>query len=135
MRSYSWSSGPLNTVKLYLNSKTEGNLKVNVEGYTFGLSKVHQCNPGYAVGYYSYATGEKMELFFNVDDKYIIEYESFSKKFWKHDVSYDLYYQHSSLGEKKVISEKISHSSQSVRFGAGPYTDNPGKTPREMVKA
>ncbi|MBR4181779.1 MAG: hypothetical protein IKQ57_06565 [Candidatus Methanomethylophilaceae archaeon] len=48
---------------------------------------------------------------------------------------YDLYYQHSSLGSEKVISEKISHHSQEVRFGAGPDTDSPGKTPREMVRS
>jgi hypothetical protein len=95
-----------NAVKLYLNSKSDSNLKVNMEGFTFGLSKVHQCNAGYAVGYYSYASGEKMELFFNVDDKFVIEYESFSKKFWKHEVSFDLYYQYSSLGAKKVIQKK-----------------------------
>ncbi len=125
--------GTYNTVKLYLNSKNDANLKVNVEGFTLGLSKVHQCNSGYAVGYYSYATSEKMELFFNVDDKFIIEYESFSKKFWKHEVSYDLYYQHSSLGAENGISKKIYHQSQEVRLGAGPYTHNPGKTPRQMA--
>ena len=124
-----------NSVKLYLNNKNDSNLKVNVEGYTLGLSKVHRCDAGYAVGYYSYATSERMELFFNIDDRFVIEYESFSKKFWKHSVVYDLYYQHSSLGNEKVISEKISHHSQEVRFGAGPDTDSPGKTPREMVRS
>ena len=122
-------------MKLYLDDKSSSNLKVSVEGFTLGLSKVHQCNAGYAVGYYSYATSEKMELFFNVYDDFIIEYESFSKKFWKHEVSYDLYYQCSSLGAENEISKRIYHQSQEVRLGAGPYTHDPGMTPRQMANS
>ena len=122
-----------NSVKFYLDKKAESNIKVNMEGFLIGPSKVHRCDAGYAVGYYSYATGEKAELFFNVDEVFAIEYESFSKKMWEHKVTYDLYYQHFCLGEEKVIKERISSFSQNVHFGAGPETDYTGKTPKEML--
>lgn len=116
-----------------MDKKAESNIKVNMEGFLIGPSKVHRCDAGYAVGYYSYATGEKVELFFNVDEVFAMEYESFSKKMWEHKVTYDLYYQHFCLGEEKVIKERISSFSQNVHFGAGPETDYTGKTPKEML--
>ncbi len=123
-----------NAVKLYLYNKESNNMKVNVEGFTVGLSKVHKCDAGYAVGYYSYASGEKMELFFHVDDPYVIEYESFSKKFWEHEVKYDLYYQYNSLGKEQIIMKRISYLHETTHLGYGPETDWPHKTPKEMPK-
>ena len=123
-----------NQVKLYLESKADKNLKVYMEGFSWGLSKIHRCERGFAVGYYSYGTGEKMELFFHVDDKFVIEYESFSKKFWDHNVTYDLYYHYDSLGADGVAEAKLYHNSYQVSWGAGPDTHNPGKTAREMLE-
>ena len=134
-----------NQVKLWTNngqtpSKKDSDLRVNIEGFTFGLSKVHKVESGFAAGYYSYASKEKMEVFFHTDDHFIIEYESFSKKFWDHDVILDVYYHHSGLtpnaeGNKMVIEERLYHDKQEVWLGAGPYTYNPGMTLEELLES
>lgn len=48
---------------------------VVVEGSMFGRSDVITCGRGYAVGYYSYITEEKMELFFPIDVAYELSME------------------------------------------------------------
>ena len=60
---------------------------VNVEGHVFGKSDVKKCDSNYAVGYYSYVTEEKMELFLPVNKKLNVSFKSYSKKI-HHDVNY-----------------------------------------------
>ena len=60
---------------------------VNVEGHVFGRSDVKSCEPYCAVGYYSYLTAEKMELYLPVNKTYNISFKGYSKKLY-HTVSY-----------------------------------------------
>ena len=119
--------------------KTDADLKVYIEGFTFGLGKVHRVEQGFAAGYYSYGTTEKMEVFFHVNDRFVIEYECFSKKFWNHEMRLDMYYHHNDLtldvkGKKMVQEEKILGDSREERFGSGPHTYDKNETPEEMLK-
>ena len=65
---------------------------VSLSGYVFGKSEVKMCKDRYAVGYYSYATEEKAELFFPVGHEYTITMKSYSKK-PSHRVEYWAYWQ------------------------------------------
>ncbi len=135
-----------NQVKLYvgpegtpLTQKNNEDLKVYIEGFSFGLSKLHKVEKGYAAGYYSYGTSEKVEVFFHVDDEFLIEFENFSKKFWKHEMRCDLYYHHSGLtldaeGQKMVLEEKLSDYSITEFFGSDTITKYPKKTAKEMLQ-
>ena len=71
--------------------------KVFVDGKAFGTSDVKLCKPGYAVGYYSYFTTEKMELFFPVNAKYKLTSKSHSKLGY-HSFDYKIYRQYNTLG-------------------------------------
>ena len=122
----------MNQITLYVGPSKNKEV-IHVEGHRFGRSDVEKCSAGYAVGYYSYATSEKIEMFFHVDEKYKIEVESFSKKLWKHDLDYDLYYQKSSLTDSKDISKKVCNIHKEVRLSAGPYYDDPNKTVKERA--
>ena len=76
-------------VALDINSP---NKLINVEGFTFGKSEIHNAQPSCAVGYYSYITEEKMKLFCQVNNTYRIGMKSYSKKPVEHEVSYKAYY-------------------------------------------
>ena len=52
----------------------------NIDGFKFKKSNVTKCKAGYAVGYYHYATEEKMEAFFPVGRSYVMNLQSFSVK-------------------------------------------------------
>ena len=65
---------------------------VSVSGSKIKKSVINQCDPGFAVGYYSYATEEKMELFMPVNQKYLLNMKGYSIK-PKHDVWYTAFYQ------------------------------------------
>ena len=79
-----------NDIGLYTNDgKT--NL-VSVKGAKGGKSEIKKCEKGFAVGYYSYATEEGLELFMPVNRKYILNMMSYSVK-PKHTVSYSAFYQ------------------------------------------
>ena len=89
---------------------------VNVDGSYLGKSKVVTCKPGYAVGFYSYATEEKMELFCNVADSYTFKMKSNSKKPY-HQVEYWAYYSYFSIGKEGVYREQKDHYAKKVWFG------------------
>ena len=79
-----------NDIGLYTNDgKT--NL-VSVKGAKGVKSEIKKCEKGFAVGYYSYATEEGLELFTPVNRKYILNMMSYSVK-PKHTVSYSAFYQ------------------------------------------
>lgn len=74
-----------NDVQVY---DLSGNKVVDVSGHVFGKSDVKSCNPNIAVGYYSYITEEKMELYLPVNTKYKVSFKSYSKKL-RHSVIYE----------------------------------------------
>ena len=73
-----------NDVKVY--DSASKNI-ANVEGHVFGKSDVKNCDQGFAVGYYSYITEEKMELYLPVNTTYKVSFKSYSKKL-RHAVIY-----------------------------------------------
>ena len=105
-----------NDLGLRLDSK-KGQRVVNVEGHVFGKSDVEDCKQGYAVGYYSYVTEEKMELFMPIGRKYNISMKSYSKK-PRHRCEYWAYYQFVSLdnrGKKKI---ELDHKKDTAYFNS-----------------
>ena len=68
-----------NQIGLYLDKNGLTN-KVNVAGSRVFKSDIKRCNAGYAVGYYSYMTESKMEVFMPANQKYVINFQSFSLK-------------------------------------------------------
>lgn len=105
-----------NDLGLRLENK-KGTRVVNVEGHILGKSDIEQCNKEYAVGYYSYITEEKMELFMPINRKYNISMKSYSKK-PRHRVEYWAYYQFIALdnsGRKKV---QLDHKKDTAYFNS-----------------
>ena len=105
-----------NDLGLRLDSK-KGRRVVNVEGHVFGKSDIEDCEKEYAVGYYSYVTEEKMELFMPIGRKYNISMKSYSKK-PRHRVEYWAYYQFAALdnrGKKKV---ELDHKKDTSYFNS-----------------
>jgi hypothetical protein len=84
---------------------------VSVSGKKVERSVINQCAPGFAVGYYSYATEEKMELFMPVNQQYILNMKGYSIK-PKHDVWYKAFYQ--SVGP---------NSSRRIKDARGSFSD------------
>lgn len=105
-----------NDLGLRLESK-KGTRVVNVEGHLLGKSDILDCKDEYAVGYYSYITEEKMELFMPINKKYNISMKSYSKK-PRHRCEYWAYYQFISLdnsGKKKV---QLDHKKDTAYFNS-----------------
>ena len=105
-----------NDLGLRLDSK-KGRRVVNVEGHLFGKRDIEDCEKEYAVGYYSYVTEEKMELFMPIGRKYNISMKSYSKK-PRHRVEYWAYYQFAALdnrGQKKV---ELDHKKDTAYFNS-----------------
>jgi hypothetical protein len=75
-----------NDVQVY-DVNNNNNKVVDVSGHVLGKSDVLKCDPGYAVGYYSYITEEKMELYLPLNKKLNVSFKSYSKKL-HHDVNY-----------------------------------------------
>ena len=84
---------------------------VSVAGAKAVKSEIKRCLPGYAVGYYSYATEEGMELFVPVNQRYILNMMSYSIK-PKHTVSYNAFYQ--------SVSPNSAHR---IRADKGSFSD------------
>ena len=84
---------------------------VSVAGAKAVKSEIKRCLPGYAVGYYSYATEEGMELFVPVNQWYILNMMSYSIK-PKHTVSYNAFYQ--------SVSPNSAHR---IRADKGSFSD------------
>ena len=105
-----------NDLGLRLDSK-KGRRVVNVEGHVLGKSDIEDCEKEYAVGYYSYVTEEKMELFMPIGRKYNISMKSYSKK-PRHRCEYWAYYQFISLdnrGKKKI---ELDHKKDTAYFNS-----------------
>lgn len=105
-----------NDLGLRLDSK-KGHRVVNVEGHIMGKSDIEDCEQGFAVGYYSYVTEEKMELFMPIGRKYNISMKSYSKK-PRHRCEYWAYYQFVSLdnrGQKKI---QLDHKKDTAYFNS-----------------
>ncbi|MBP5230243.1 MAG: hypothetical protein ILO68_00790 [Clostridia bacterium] len=76
-----------------LGLRINGTKYVDVEGKVCDKSKILRCDGGFAVGYYSYATVEKMELFFPVGVKVNVSMKDYSKQVL-HYVNYWAFYRH-----------------------------------------
>ena len=89
-----------------LKLESGGVTHVVVNGKYVGKSDVSKCDGGFAAGYYSFATMEKMELFFPVNTEVKLTSDSYSKKPY-HDANYDIYCQYSSIGDAGTIKKYI----------------------------
>ena len=95
-----------NDIGLY-NSK--GNTCfVSVKGEKAVKSEIKKCSDGFAVGYYSYATEEGMELFMPVNRKYILNMKGFSVKLY-HTVNYSAFYQAVGPNSKNLYRADRGH--------------------------
>ena len=108
-----------NDLGLRLDSK-EGERIVNVEGHVCGKSDIKECSPYCAVGYYSYATEEKMELFFPIGRKYNISMKDYSKK-PRHRVEYWAYRVGFALGNEDDGMVRIDHHKKTAYFNSDRY--------------
>ena len=90
-----------------LKLESGGTARVVIDGKYIGNSTVSRCDGGFAAGFYSYATVEKMELFFPVNVEFKLTSDSYSKKPY-HDVSYDIFCQYNSIGREGTIKKYIS---------------------------
>ena len=105
-----------NDLGLRLESK-KGTRVVNVEGHILGKSDILQCNAEYAVGYYSYVTEEKMELFMPINRKYNISMKSYSKK-PRHRCEYWAYYQFMALDNRGAKKVQLDHKKDTAYFNS-----------------
>ena len=92
-----------NDIGLYNSSGSKN--YVSVDGAKGIKSKIKNCCDGFAVGYYSYATEEGMELFMPVNQKYILNMKGFSLKPY-HTVSYNAFYQSVSANSDHRYKDK-----------------------------
>ena len=105
-----------NDLGLRLDSK-KGKRVVNVEGHLIGKSDIEDCDKEYAVGYYSYITEEKMELFMPINKKYNISMKSYSKK-PRHRCEYWAYYQFISLDNRATKRVQLDHKKDMAYFNS-----------------
>ena len=105
-----------NDLGLRLDSK-KGTRVVNVEGHILGKSDILQCDNEYAVGYYSYITEEKMELFMPISKKYNISMKSYSKK-PRHRCEYWAYYQFMALDNRGKKMVQLDHKKDTAYFNS-----------------
>ena len=99
-----------NDIGLRLNNK-DGYRAVSIDGHYVGKSDVYSCDPGYACGYYSYATEEKMELFMPINRTYNISFKSFSKK-PSHRCEYWAYYEYFTLDNTGRTRVELDHKKE-----------------------
>ena len=105
-----------NDIGLRLDSK-KGKRVINIEGHLLGKSDVKDCNDGYAAGYYSYATSEKMDVFMPVNKKYNISMKSYSKKPY-HRCEYWAYYEFIALDNRGVLRIQKDHKKEQAYFNS-----------------
>ena len=105
-----------NDIGLRLDSK-KGTRVINIDGHYVGKSDIRSCNNGYAAGYYSYATEEKMELFMPVGGKYNISMKSYSKKPY-HRCEYWAYYEYFTLDNSGRTMVQKDHKKEQVCFAS-----------------
>ena len=105
-----------NDIGLRLESK-KGTRVINIDGHYAGKSDIRDCNLGYAAGYYSYATEEKMELFMPINRKYNISMKSYSKKPY-HRCEYWAYYEFFTLDNSGSVRNEKDHKKENVCFAS-----------------
>ena len=106
---------------------------VNVDGHLFGRSDVLECQPGNAVGYYSYATEEKMELFTNnIYSPFTITMMSYSKK-PQHTVWYKLFYQYVGMDNHYKTKLELNNLEKEVNFNSERYIDENSHSAYELL--
>lgn len=105
-----------NDIGLRLDSKN-GTRVINIEGHLLGKSDVKECKAGYAAGYYSYITEEKMDIFMPINRKYNISMKSYSKKPY-HRCEYWAYYEFNYLANSGTISKQVDHKKEKVWFNS-----------------
>ncbi len=86
-----------NDLKIY----EENTLIADIEGYVWGKSEVHKYTSHIAMGYYSYTTEERIEVFLPVDRPFSINYKDYSKKFY-HQYTFNAYHMYYTLGNENV---------------------------------
>ena len=106
-----------NDIGLRLDSK-KGTRVINIDGHYVGKSDIDSCKGGYAAGYYSYITEEKMELFMPVGRKYNISMKSYSKKPY-HRCEYWAYYEYFTLDNDGKTRVQRDHKKEQVCFSSG----------------
>ena len=105
-----------NDIGLRLESK-KGQRVININGHYAGKSDIEDCDAGYAAGYYSYATEEKMELFMPVGRTYNISMKSYSKKPY-HRCEYWAYYEYFALDNTGRVQVRRDHKKEKVCFAS-----------------
>ena len=95
--------------------------KINIDGHLVGKSDVELCPSGYVAGYYSFATDEKMEIFFPLNQKYKITMKSYSKKPY-HTFEFIAFKQYFSLTTNKDTRKLIHHFTDWTCFNSKRYT-------------
>ena len=105
-----------NDIGLRLESKN-GKRVINITGHILGKSDVETCDYGYAAGYYSYATEEKIDIFMPVNRKYNISMKSYSKKPY-HRCEYWTYYEFLSLDNRGILRKQIDHKKEQTCFNS-----------------
>ena len=105
-----------NDIGLRLNSK-KGTRVINIDGHYVGKSDIDSCKAGYAAGYYSYVSEEKMELFMPVGRKYNISMKSYSKKPY-HRCEYWAYYEYFALDNTGRVLVQKDHKKEQVCFAS-----------------
>ena len=105
-----------NDIGLRLDSK-KGKRVINIDGHYVGKSDIDSCNAGYAAGYYSYVSEEKMELFMPVGRTYNISMKSYSKKPY-HRCEYWAYYEYFTLDNTGRVRVQRDHKKEQVCFAS-----------------
>ena len=105
-----------NDIGLRLDSK-KGRRVIDIDGYYVGKSDIDSCNAGYAAGYYSYISEEKMELFMPVGRTYNISMKSYSKKPY-HRCEYWAYYEYFTLDNTGKVRVQRDHKKEQVCFAS-----------------
>ena len=105
-----------NDIGLRLDNR-DGKRVINIDGHYMGKSDIRSCEGGYAAGYYSYATEEKMELFMPANRPYNISMLSYSKK-PSHRCEYWAYYEYFALDDSGRTQVELDHYKETVCFGS-----------------
>lgn len=105
-----------NDIGLRLDNK-DGKRVINIDGHYLGKSDIRGCEGGYAAGYYSYATEEKMELFMPRNQVYNISMLSYSKK-PSHRCEYWAYYEYFALDDTGRVQVELDHYKETVCFAS-----------------
>ena len=109
----------LNDAKLYVGKDK----KVDIEGYVMGKSDIMTCQSGYAAGYYSYSTEERMEIFFPLNTNYKISMKDYSKKPY-HTFDYNAYHQYFSVGANGETKKELDKFHDWTCFNSKRYERN-----------